>query len=134
MRRLCVFVVLSLLFTPAVFAEPTARKFDFTQIMKDQDGSDMWECVEYNDKEQRECKARKAVSLGAVVFKALSAPEQNIPLEESFKRGKLAMEIYKGKDVSLSAEDIVLVKKQVAKVFGPIVVYRVVQILDPEGK
>ena len=57
--------------------------------------------------------------------------EQSLGGEEKFRRAKLAFDLKGNKVGTLKTEDIVLLKKLVAKLYGPVVVYRVWQMLDP---
>lgn len=57
--------------------------------------------------------------------------EQNLSGEEKFRRGKLALEISEG-TATIKAEEVVLLKKCIAKLFSPLVVLRAFNLLDPE--
>lgn len=78
---------------------------------------------------------RKPFTLRLACTRALSAvyrDEQNVSGDEKFERGVLAMKIYNEDTVELKAEEIAMVKKLVAKMYGPIVILQVHNLL--EGK
>jgi hypothetical protein len=71
--------------------------------------------------------------LSEVCITALLAPDQaEEPAEDKVKRYKLAVKCSNGKDPDFSAEDIVLLKKLVGKIYAPLVVGKAFEILDPE--
>ena len=57
--------------------------------------------------------------------------EQLLPGDEKIARFHLALKLTDEDEPDLKAEDIVLVKKVVGKMYGPVVVGRVWAILDP---
>ena len=126
--RLMIALALSLVLIDTATAADPPRKIDFTQVLKDQDGDDVFECVDAADKE---CKEKRSVTLGMVANKALSMPEQNLGLDESYRRGRLANQVYKATAAPLAVEEIALIKKLIARSYGPMIVFRAVQILDP---
>lgn len=78
----------------------------------------------------------KSITLSIVVCNALLASypdEQGLSGEEKVKRFRLAEIASKGNSNNLSVENIALIKRLVAKAFGPLVVGRVYSILDPEA-
>lgn len=121
-------VLMFLLYVTSAIAADI-HKIDFTQVLIDQDGATMAECVDPPD-----CKAKRDITLGSVAMRSLAAPEQSITPEESLKRGQLALSVYKSPGAELTAEEIALIKKQVAKTYGPLVVARVFPMLDPAVK
>jgi hypothetical protein len=52
--------------------------------------------------------------------------------EEKVKRFKIAEKVYSGGEQDLSAEDIVLLKRLIGKFYGPLVVARAYDILEPK--
>ena len=80
----------------------------------------------------------KAQTLSRVCVDALVAVEPNtIPDgKTSFERYQLAEKINDKKEVDLEAEDIVILKDRVGKIFGPIVVGPAYNLLEgkKEGK
>lgn len=59
--------------------------------------------------------------------------EQSLPGEEKITRFRLALKIMDANEPDLGAEEVVLVKKVVGKMYGPVVVGRVWAIIDPPG-
>jgi hypothetical protein len=76
----------------------------------------------------------KVITVGLVIFRSLLGAyqdEQNLSGEEKFSRGELAMRVKSAEDsLTLKAEDIVLVKKLVAKMFTTFVVWQMWKVLD----
>lgn len=76
----------------------------------------------------------KVITVGLVIFRSLlgSYPdEQSLSGEEKFTRGELAMKVKNAEDsLTLKAEDIVLIKKLVAKMFTTFIVWQMWKILD----
>jgi hypothetical protein len=76
----------------------------------------------------------KPITVGLVIFRSLLGAyqdEQNLSGEEKFSRGELAMRVKSAEDsLILKAEDIVLIKKLVAKMFTTFIVWQMWRILD----
>ena len=66
------------------------------------------------------------LTLATVAIRALVAnydDERNLPGEEKVKRWQLAMFIRSGRDeVDLATEEVALIKKLIAKAYGPLIV------------
>jgi len=58
--------------------------------------------------------------------------EQDLPGEEKVTRFQLALRIMNEDEPDLKVEEIVLVKKVVGKMYGPLIVGRMWAILDPD--
>lgn len=132
MRRaglLAVFLAAAIaLAPPAAGAGEQLRKIDFTVVLTDVDGKELTECADADD---RDCKVRRPVTLGIVAMRSLLAPEQGLAPEESLKRGQLALSLYKSSGAQLTFEEIALLRRQIAKVYGPLVVARAFAVLSP---
>lgn len=116
--------------TSALAEEP--RKINFTEALTDMDGVVMTECADKPvPKTEAECKAQQPVTLGVVALRALVQPEQNVSPDDGLKRGQLALAVYKAEDAKLTAEEISLIKKQMAKIYSPLVIVRAFTMLDP---
>lgn len=113
----------------STFAWADPRTIDFTQVILDADGQPFTECVEGP---QRPDCVKRDVTLGLVVMRSLSMPEQNLKPEDGLLRGKLALRLYKAKDEHVTAEELTLIKAQIAKAWGPLIVARTFALLDPE--
>lgn len=133
MNRLA--ILLSLLAMPALAADDSARKIDFTQVLADQDSEVFLECADNPlPRDDRDCKSRRPITLGMVTLRALSMPEQNLGADESLKRGALGLQLYRAKAATLTVEEISLVKKQISKMYGPLLVAITFPLLDPAVK
>lgn len=78
-------------------------------------------------------KTKQPITLGVVSTQALvsSYPDEKIDGVEKLKRGQLALKILDSKgDVTLTAEEVALLKNVIAKGFGPLVVSRAWPMLD----
>ena len=74
------------------------------------------------------------ITLGEVCVTALysqSQDDQNKSGLDKFKLGQLAARISEAKAVSLSVEDLALIKERVGKFYCPAVVYAAWPLLDP---
>ncbi len=81
------------------------------------------------------CKVE--LTLGRAAAHALCmnfSDEQNVDGAEKFRRGKLAFEIRDAADRDVPAEDLTLIKKLMAKLYSPMVIFRAYQMLDPAEK
>jgi hypothetical protein len=123
-----------LLFASTAFAADAPHKIDFTVILLDADNEPMQECAAPERAADGVCKEKRTITLGAVAMRALTAPEQGISGEDSLKRGQLALGVYRSPGAELTAEEIALIKKQVAKFYSPLVVARAFPLLDPAVK
>lgn len=118
-RVYCLVLVLGVLLVSTVAA------IDFTVVLTDLDGKPI--TTEAQGKGE-------TVTLGKAAATALlmSFPdEQNLDGAEKVKRFGLAVKIREAKDVALSAEDVALVKKVIAKTYGALIVGRAWPLLDP---
>lgn len=80
------------------------------------------------------CVAPPAATVRRVCCDALVAAfddERNLAGEEKVKRFLLAQKLMAAEEVDLTSEDVSLLKKLVAKGFGPLVVGQAWQLLDP---
>jgi hypothetical protein len=94
---------------------------DFTRVIVDLDGKPLQ-------------NAGVDMTLGETATHALLAHyegERNLGDDEKLKRFLLAAKIRQAKDAKLTADEIALIKKLVAKAFAPLVVGRVWEIIDP---
>ena len=78
-----------------------------------------------------------SLTLGRACAHALCATfedERNLSGEEKFQRGMLAVEVRDNAAAELKAEKVTQLKKVLAKLYGPIVIYRAYPLLDPQEK
>jgi hypothetical protein len=72
------------------------------------------------------------VTLGRLALGSLLQPEQNLDATEQLKRWTLAQKVFKAVyPVELSADEIELIKKQIAKRGHPEWTGQAVELLDP---
>lgn len=142
MKTIVAAIAIALLPVPAV-------AIDFTEVLINAEG-----CPFRNLATQvtttytiasEECKATYApeerskpdLTLGLACYHALlvSFPdEQNVSGEEKFRRGELASAVRSAADYAPSSEEVTLLKKVVAKLYSPGVVFAVYRKLDPSYK
>lgn len=81
-------------------------------------------------------EAGKEISLKDICINALllELPEQRLDGREKYKRYRLAMKIEDSDEIDLPAEDIVLIKDCIAKVYTPLIMGRTWDMLDPEDE
>ena len=128
-------LVLLFLSSSAVFAADEPRKIDFTTVLLDPDDKPMSECADDPlPKEARDCVTRRPITLGLIALGALAQYEQGTAPEEVAKRGALGLELYKSTGATLTPEDIVLLKKQIAKRYTPLMAIRAFRLIDPTTK
>jgi len=82
----------------------------------------------------KDANTNKEFILGDVCVECLLSvdKEENIDGMEKVRRYNLALEIYQGKKDSLEAEDIVLLKKLIGKLYTPIIVGQALPLLEGE--
>lgn len=122
--------ILALLF--CLLATP-ALAIDFSAKLTDSDGQSVKVCVD--PRPAAECGKEVEMTLGVAVRNALyqSYPdERELSGDEKFKRAELAQALVGASEIKVKAEDISLMKKLVAKLYGPLIVYRAWQLLDPK--
>jgi len=76
---------------------------------------------------------REPISLGLVCTTALNAMDQKNPPtpQDRYKRGKLAEKIATNDTLDLSVDELKMLKDLIGAVWGPVVVMRAWDILDP---
>lgn len=121
-------IILCLITTPA-FA------IDFGKVFIDDDGKPL---CSVETKDAAPCPEGKALTLRMATRNALRASfpdEQSLSGDEKYKREELGQGLVGAGDIKLKAEDIALIKKLIAKLYNPVVIYQAWNILDPkEGK
>lgn len=102
---------------------------DFTVVLNDQDESPLQDTLAM----QANGGVKINLTLGRAVSHALMVQgndEQEMTGEQKFHRGMLAFKVRDSKDCELKVEDIVLIKKQLARLYSPVVIYRAYLLLD----
>jgi len=118
-------IVIALFLSSSAFA----KEIDFSELITDQDGVQIMDCAGVG------CSG-PPLTLGIVSLRALTAQfddDKNLSGEDKFKRGELALRVYKGGVIDLTAEDIATIKKLVAKGYGPLIVVKAWMMLDPQS-
>ncbi len=114
------------------------RKIDFSQVILDQDDKPIvvLECVDPTDlvamaDGRKDCRNTRPVTytLGIIAQRALNLPEQGLDATTAQTRGQLALGVYKSTGAQLISEDVSLIKKQIAKMYAPIIVARAAELL-----
>jgi len=100
-------------------------KIDFSQVIMTLEG------VPMKGAQGVEFTLRSAC---VVALDAITEEAKQVDAKEKYRRGALAARIYRTKEpINLSAEEIVLLKELVGKLFGPRVVHEVWNVLDPSA-
>lgn len=109
------------------------RTTDFTQRILNLDNVPFRQCV--RPTQGGGCAQEEDMTLGFMAVTALQTrfpDEQNLPPLEQTRRAALAIRVYQQPRVTLTAEEVQLIKTLVAKLgYNTVAVYRVYQLLDP---
>lgn len=110
------------------FWSQSAVAADFSTVLTDQSGAPLMVAMDKTG-------TPVPMTLGVAAEQALFASfpdETTLSDQEKFHRGTLGLKIGDAKGtVDLPAEDTALIKKLIAKAFGPLVVARAWPLLDP---
>jgi hypothetical protein len=133
MKYLLLMAFVAWALVPANAAE---HKIDFTVVLTDADDQPFVECADPVNVLSTDpaCKQKRPVTLGLVAERSLIAAEQGITAEESLMRGQLALSVLHSTGADLKVEEIALIKKRIAAVYGPLIVARTFPMLDPATK
>lgn len=82
----------------------------------------------------KDANSQREVTLGEVCVEALLSTDKENPISgtDKLERYNLALEIHTGKKETLSAEEIVLLKDLLGKLYTPIIVGQAFPMLDSE--
>ena len=122
----------------AAAAQETPHKIDMTVVLQNEAGkpaTDEFDFIPTRD--QPRCENCPPLTLGHAIAHALFVQfpdERDLLAEQKWARGTLAMRIKDAKDAALSAEEVAVVKRLLAKLYGPIVVMQAFPLLDPNAK
>lgn len=131
MKRIAtLFAALALTLT----AQAQTKAVDFTQVLKGLDGTQFT-----RQDPPINGKATEVVpmTLGDVAVNALETPIQDdlkLSGEDKFKMDLLARKVYKAKSVSLTPDEINLIKNRIGKLYGANIVGSAWRAIDPEAK
>lgn len=123
----------SLIVIATLIATP-AYAIDFSKTIVDDSGKQL---CSIEIKEGVECPEGKGLTLRIAARNALrfSFPdERDVSGDEKYKREELGQGLIGANDVKLKVEDIALIKKLIAKLYGPIVVYQAWNMLEGKDK
>ncbi|MEX0408152.1 hypothetical protein ABGN05_21050 [Aquibium sp. LZ166] len=71
------------------------------------------------------------VNLGQISVMALNAPEKEpLGLDESIRRGSLALKVKDGGEIEIKPEDAAMIRKNLPKAWAPFIVAQAAQMLD----
>lgn len=115
----------------ALTLSTSALALDFSQPVLDLDGKPF--CQDMVGKDG-ECAPDKAWTLARLARAALNAQfpdEQNLSVEEKYKRGKLAQSLTGTGDMKLKSEDVALLKKMIGRAFPPSMMTAAWDLLEP---
>lgn len=109
-------------------------KIDVTQQLTELDGTPMITGKQVCQMCGQVVSEKEPMTVGLAATRSLSATfriEQNLGGEEKFERFRLALKITDEDEPALTAEDVVLIKKVVGMMYGPVIIGRMWAILDP---
>jgi hypothetical protein len=109
-------------------------KINVTQQLKELDGALMTTGKQVCQTCRQVVGKKEPMTVRLAATRALSAAfrdEQDLDGEKKFERFHLALKITDEDKPALTVEEIVLIKKLVGKMFGPVVIGRMWAILDP---
>ena len=82
--------------------------------------------------ESGKCVKTVELTVRSMLIAAAGMADRDSPITEQVKHGKLASDLITMDKLSLSAEDIAFLKKQLGKIgYSTIAIYRAVKLLDP---
>jgi hypothetical protein len=122
MKKLAILLLLVGAIAPA---QSTPRHFDFDQVLIGIDGKPL---------QNGDARTPTPLTLGDAAVNALESQTPDDAKSsgaEKFKLDELARKVYRNKDVTLSVEEIAIIKDRIGKVYGPMVVGAAWRILDP---
>lgn len=111
-----------------LLATAPAAALDFTRSLQAPDGKIIVDDL---------LPEKPTLTLGTAAYHALLfvyPDEQALTGEEKFQRAQIAVKVRATGDVTLTAEETATVKKVLAKLYGPSIVYATWQLLDPATK
>lgn len=128
--------ILALCLLPiATRADPAPRPIDMTVTMLDERGAPMKDPFQLT-RDDPECAKCGPLTLGHAIAHALFYPEKGDALtgDQKWARGVLAQRVRDDKASELSSEEVTVIKKALAQVFGGIVLVQAYPMLDPNAK
>ena len=114
-------------------AQAQGHAIDFTQVMKGLDGTAFTQTSGTTEKPQKP----EQITLGDISVNALETlmpDDAKLTGEDKFKMDMLARKVYKAKSVTLSTDEVNLLKQRIGKLYGATIVGAAWRMLDPEAK
>ena len=127
------FLLLVYLFSSiSAHAADPARPIDMTQVLVDADGKPIVDPFQMT-KDDPECLKCGHLTLGRAIEHALFAalPDDKTPAEQKWARGVLAEKIKEDPHATLTAEELVVVKRVVGEVYSARLLVAMYPLLDP---
>ena len=118
--------IVALLLTSAVAQAADDKKVDFTVVLTD-DGQNIPDPVQCNAK-PAPCVAY--LTLGGAAYYALRSPEPGLSWDENIRRADLAAAVRDSKSYSVLPADLDLIRKQMAKIYGPGLIHAAAKALE----
>ena len=138
LRLACVFGAALLAGFPAQAGEGKRHAVDMTAVMLDDNGRPAADFSAREEKDEADPLCRKCprLTLGRAVAQALFAafPEDRDTAEQKWARAALAQRVRNDPAAVLTAEEIAVVKKQLGKAFGGVLLMQAYPLLDPNAK
>lgn len=107
---------------------------DFTQSLTGPNDEVLTQCTKPNPVDPNKCDERSPLTLKDVSIFALVTPtedERNLDPKKKFDRDHLARKIYKNPKITLSPDEVSLIKERIGKVYGATVIGSAWPMLDP---
>jgi hypothetical protein len=125
----------AVVFSASVNAEEL-RSIPFSEAIMDAENNVILDSS-HAEHPERACAADNTcppLTLGVIAARALSVEtrEDRLPPEQKAKQGALAVKVLSGGNQPMQAEDIALIKSVIGKLWGPVIVHRAWQLLDPK--
>lgn len=131
MRNALIMIMFMIAAAPA-----SAAGIDFSHVLVDETGNPAKDLFSQK-KDDQECDRCPVLTLGLAAAHALMMQmpdERDLDPLQKWARGALAMRLHNDKEDSLLAEEIATIKKQIGKVYGPVIIMQAFPLLDPSEK
>ena len=118
-------------------AAPPGHTIDMTMVLQDEAGKPAKDTLVSEAKGDRDCANCPNLTLGAAVAHSLFATypdERELSGEDKWARARLAQRVKEDKAAALTANEVTLIKRLLAKAYGPIVLLQAYPVLDPNAK
>src|SRR5437764_299830 len=129
--------LLALAIATGAAAQGKPHTIDMTVVLRNEAGTPAIDEYDFiPTRELPRCENCPPLTLGHAIAHALFAQfpdERDLSAEQKWARGALAMRARDAKDAALSAEEVAVVKRLLAKLYGPIVVVQAFPLLDPNA-